>query len=324
MSGRSETGRVIGRRLLQIPLVLIVVSALIFWLIAVVPGNPGRSVLGAYATGEQVAAWNAEHGLDGSTLERYGSWLSGFVRGDWGTSIMLDVPVRGLVIERLENSLLLGVLAFVLMAPVAIALGFYQAQRQGRAADRAITIGSVSLSSMPEFVVGVVLIILFAVTLRWFPIHSEIAAGASAAERLRVMVLPALTIGAASLGYVARMVRAGVIETLASPHYRTAVLKGLPPRRILLRHVARNSLLPTVAVLGVQLTAMLGGVVVVETLFNYPGIGQLILDAVLKKDVFVLEAATLVIAIVSVLVLLATDLAYLALDPRVRFQAEPA
>ncbi|MCW3048293.1 MAG: binding-protein-dependent transport system inner rane component [Solirubrobacterales bacterium] len=324
MRTRSDTRRVVLRRAAQIPFVLLVVSVLVFWLVAVVPGNPGRNALSQYASAAQVAAWNASHGLDGSTLHRYFSWLGDFVSGHWGTSVMLDTPVLGLVLGRLVNSLLLGLLAFVLMTPIAVAVGFYQAHRAGRPSDRALTIAAVSLSSMPEFVVGVGLIIIFSVTIRWFPVHSEIVGGTSWSERLRVMVLPAITVGAASAGYVARMVRAGVIETLASASYRTAVLKGLPRGRILLRHVARNSLLPTVAVLGTQLAAMLGGVVVVETLFNYPGIGQLILDAVLKKDIFVLEAATLVIAIVSIVVLLATDLGYLALDPRVRLRAEPA
>ena len=320
----GETRRIVLRRTAQIPFVLLVVSLLVFWLVAVVPGNPGRNVLGQYATGEQVAAWNAEHGLDGSTLERYWSWLSGFVTGDWGTSIVLDEPVLGLVLNHLVNSLLLGLLAFVLMTPLAIAVGFWQAHRAGHADDRALTIGAVSLSSMPEFVVGVALIVVFSVTLPWFPVHSEIVGDTTLAERLRAMVLPAITVGAASAGYVARMVRTGVIETLTAPAYRTAVLKGLPRRQIAARHVARNSLLPTVAVLGTQLAAMLGGVVVVETLFSYPGIGQLTLDAVMKKDIFVLEAATLVVAVVAILALLVTDLLYLALDPRVRLRAQAA
>jgi peptide/nickel transport system permease protein len=322
--GRSEVRRVVLRRAVQLPFVLLVVSVLVFWLVAVVPGNPGRNVLGQYASPQQVAQWNAAHGLDGSILHRYVSWLGNFVHGEWGTSITLDDPVRGLVLGHLVNSLLLGLLAFALMAPLAIGIGFLQGYRAGRPSDRALTIGAVSLSSMPEFVVGVALIVAFAVTLTWFPVHSEIVAGTTLPERLRAMALPAVTVGAASAGYVARMVRAGVIETLASPSYRTAVLKGLPRRRVLARHVARNSMLPTVAVLGSQLAAMLGGVVVVETLFNYPGIGQLILESVVSKDIFVLEAATLAIAVVSILALLATDLGYLALDPRVRLRAEPA
>lgn len=309
---------------MQAPVVLFIVSILVFWLVAVVPGDPGRNVLGQFASAQQVAQWNADHGLDGSTLERYWHWIGDFVQGKWGTSLALDVPVLNLVMERLVNSLLLALLAFAIMAPLSVLLGFYQAHREGRPADRVATIGSISLSSMPEFVVGVALIILFAVSLHWFPVHSEIPDGATAADRLRVMILPALTIGAASAGYVARMVRAGTIETLASPAYRTAVLKGLPRRTVLVRHVARNSLLPTVAVLGTQLVGMLGGVVVVETLFSYPGIGLLLLDSVQAKDIFVLEAATLTVAIVSIIILLLTDLAYLALDPRVRLGGQRA
>jgi len=320
----DDARRLVLRRVLQVPVVLLIVSALVFLLVDVVPGDPGRNALGTYAAPEQVARWNAEHGFGGSAIDRYLSWLRGLATGDWGMSTMLQEPALDLVLGRLASSLLLGLLAFAMMLPLAVAIGFVQAHRAGRASDRVLTIATVSLSSMPEFVVGVALLIVFAVALGWFPVQSEIVDGTPPVERLRAMVLPAITVGAGSAGYFARIVRAGVIETLASPAYRTAVLKGLPRKRVLTRHVARNSLLPMAAVLGTQLAATAGAMVLAETLFNYRGIGQLLVDATIDKDVIVLEAAAMSIGAVAMLVLLVTDLAYMALDPRVRLRAAAA
>ncbi|MGH1564892.1 ABC transporter permease [Mumia sp. DW29H23] len=316
-TSRRPVGRIVARRLLQVPVVLLIVSAAVFWLVQVVPGDPGRAALGQFATDEQVALWKAENGLDGSTAERYLAWLGGFVTGDWGTSLAYGVPVRGLVAERFLNSVLLGLYAFVIVAVVGIALGLFQAFRQGRRSDRSITVTMVSLSSTPEFAVGTVLLVVFAVFLGWFPVHSGIPEGAGVPARLTVMTLPAITLAAASVGYVARMARAGTIETLEAPHYRTAVLKGLPRRRVLTAHVTRNSLVPSVAVLGNQLAYLVGGSIVVETLFSYPGIGLTIVEAVQKKDLVLLEAAIMLTAVASILVLLVTDLVSMALDPRI-------
>ncbi|MFE5645016.1 ABC transporter permease [Rhodococcus sp. NPDC056516] len=315
-------GRIVLRRLAQAPIVLLIVSAAVFWLVQIVPGDPGRVALGQYATPEQVAQWNADNGLDGSILERYLGWLGGFVTGDWGTSLAYGEPVRELVIERLLNSVFLGVYAFVLTALIGIAVGLWQAFRAGKRSDRALTMSLVSLSSTPEFAVGTLLLVVFAVFLRWFPVHSAIPDDASIAARLTVTTLPALTLAAATVGYVARMVRAGTIETLRAPFYRTAVLKGLPRRRIVSAHVTRNSLVPSVAVLGGQFAYLIGGSAVVETLFSYPGIGLTIVEAAQKKDLILLEGAIMVTALASLLVLLVTDLVYMALDPRIDLSQE--
>ena len=315
--GRRPVGRILSRRLVQAPIVLLIVSAAVFWLVQVVPGDPGRVALGQFATDEQVARWKADNGFAGSTAERYLRWLGDFVTGDWGTSLSYREPVAGLVAERFANSLLLGVYAFVLVAIAGIGLGLVQAFHQGGRRDRLITITVVSLSSIPEFAVGTVLLVVFSVFVHWFPVHSGIPDGAGPAARLTVMTLPAITLAAASVGYVARMARAGTIETLGAPHYRTAVLKGLSRGRVIAAHVTRNSLVPSVAVLGAQLAFLVGGSVVVETLFSYPGIGMTIVEAVQKKDLVLMEASIMVTALGSIVVLLITDLAYLALDPRI-------
>lgn len=314
---RRPVARIIVRRLLQVPVVLFIVSVLVFWLVQIVPGDPGRAALGPYATPEQVARWKAERGLDGSTFDRYVAWLTGFVTGDWGTSLTFAVPVRPLILERLANSVLLGLYAFVLVAAVGICVGVYQAFRHGRRADRAATVWMVSISSVPEFAIGTVLLVVFSVFLGIFPVYSGIPPGATLTDRFMAMTLPAVTLAAASVGYVARMARAGTIETLGAAFYRTAVLKGLRRRRVVGAHVARNSLVPSVAVLGGQLAYLIGGSAVVEALFSYPGIGLAIVEATQRKDLFVLEAGIMVTAAASILVLLVTDLVYMALDPRI-------
>lgn len=312
--------QVIVRRLLLAPIVLLVASVLIFLLVQVVPGDPAQVALGPYATDDQLAIWRQQHGLDGPPLARYWNWLGGVVRGDWGDSVLLGVPVRPLVVGRLGNSLLLGLFAFALVTPIALAAGIWAAMRRGKLADRAVTVGAVALASTPEFVSGVILLIVFAVRLRWFPVNGQVPHGASPGDRLRVMFLPALTVAMGLFGYTTRMARAGTIEVLSSAYYRTAELKGLPRSRIVRRHVLRNALLPTTAVLGTQLAAMLGGLVIAETLFNYPGIGLLLVDAARDKDVTVLAASALTTAAISMLTLLVADVSYGLLDPRIRYR----
>lgn len=309
----------IGYRLVQIPVVLFVVSILVFWLIQVVPGDPGRNALGQYATVEQVRAWNVARGLDGSLLERYLSWLTGFVTGDWGTSLVYGKPVAGLVLERLGNSVLLGSFAFLMLVPLAIGIGAMQARREGSRTDRAVTIGLMSLASVPEFVIGVLLLIVFALVIPVLPVQSGDAVGAGFLPQVRAMTLPAVTLALGSLSVLARMTRTGVIEATGSQYYRTAVIKGVHGPALFGRHVARNALIPTISLLGVYLGALLGGSAVVETLFGYPGLGELLVTATQKKDIFILAAGVMVTGLISLVALLVTDLVFTVVDPRVRF-----
>jgi peptide/nickel transport system permease protein len=308
--------RLIARRLVLIPFVLLAVSIGVFFLVQVVPGSPGRVVLGPYATQQQVDLWQRQHGLDGSVVAGYLRWIGDFVRGQWGTSLTLQVPVRSLVLGRLGNSVLLGLLALIFIAPAAVATGLWQAHHLGGRSDRLITLVEVALSSIPEFVSGVILLILVAVKVHWFPVDSPVAW--TGLDRIRAMVLPATAIALVSFAHVARMARAGTADVLESPYYRTAVLNGVSPPRLLRRHVLQNALIPTTAVLGSQAAYMLGGMVIVETLFNYPGLGQLLVQTAVNKDIFVLEASALAAALVSTLVILITDIAYGLLDPRIR------
>ncbi len=296
---------------------LVLVSMLVFATAEVLPGNVGRTILGRFATSEQVQRLNEELGVYRPIPVRYGEWVAGFVTGDWGESQLLGRPVREVVLDRLGNSLILGAFAILLIVPISIGLGVLAALHYGKILDRAISVSGLSLIALPEFVTGVMLIVLFSVKLGWFPVSSQVPT-ANPFDIVRQLLLPSIPLMFVLFGYVARMARAGTVEALQSNYTRTAVLKGLPRRTVIWRHVLRNSLLPTISVVSVQFGYLVGGLVVVETLFNYPGIGKLVLDAAVGHDLLVLEAAVLVTAILFMVSNLVADLLYGVLNPRVR------
>jgi peptide/nickel transport system permease protein len=322
-SGLSERhGRLLtllAKRLIQIPAVLLVVSILTFWLIQVVPGDPGRSVLGQYATASQVRAWDVSNGLTGSTLGRYLHWLHGFVTGHWGNSFVFSEPARGLVVGHLLNSMLLGIFAFVMMVPFSILLGTIQAYREGRRTDRAITISLMSLSAVPEFVLGVLLLIVFAVWIHIVPVSAGSDATGDIFQRLHAMLVPAIALALSYIAVLTRMVRTGTAGVITAPYYRTAALKGMKTGEIVRRHMLRNALVPTLSLLGLYLGALLGGNAVVETLFNYPGLGALLVNAAEHKDVVLLTDGVMVTGVVALLALLLADVCLILMDPRIRF-----
>ncbi|MCL2394537.1 MAG: ABC transporter permease [Acidimicrobiaceae bacterium] len=308
---------VVRRILLAIP-TLLIVSVLVFCLAQLLPGDVGRQVLGPYASPAQVAAFDRQHGYDRPLVVRYLHWLGGFVSGHWGTSVVQQEGVGHLLVVALGHSLQLSVFALVLYVPISIGLGLLAGFRQGSLIDRTITLGGTVVSSLPDFVVGVVLILVLAVGLGWFPVSALGAVGGNVFTKLHALFLPALTLTLGLVGYVARMTRTGTITTLASPFVRTAVLKGLPWSRVVSAHVLRNSLLPTVTIVGTQIGYLVGGLVITETLYNYPGFGEAMLTAAQGHDVAVLETGTLLLAVISMAAVLATDLFYTALDPRVQ------
>lgn len=296
---------------------LVLVSILVFATAEVLPGNVGRTILGRFATTEQVERLNDELGVNRPVPVRYGEWVSGFATGDWGDSQLLKRPVRELVLDRLGNSLILGAFAILLIVPISIGLGVLAALHYGRTLDRVISVSGLSLIALPEFVSGVMLLVLFSVELGWFPASSQVPS-ANPIDIVRQLLLPSIPLMFVLFGYVARMARAGTVDALQSNYTRTAVLKGLPRRTVIWRHVLRNSLLPTISVVSVQFGYLVGGLVVVETLFNYPGIGKLVLDAAVGHDLLVLEAAVLVTAVLFMVSNLVADLLYAVLNPRVR------
>ncbi len=310
----------LGKRLIQIPLVLFVVSILTFWLIQLVPGDPGRNALGQYATESQVHAWDVSNGLSGPVVARYLHWLTGFFTGNWGTSFVFGAPSRPLVLGHLANSALLALYAFLLLVPVSVILGSVQAYREGRRSDRVITIVLMTLSSVPEFVIGVLLLIVFAVWLKAVPVQSAADATGNLGQRVHAMTLPAVVLAVSYLAVLARMVRTGTAGAITAPFHRTAVLKGLPAGVIVRRHVTRNALIPTLQLLGIYMGGLLGGSAVVETLFNYPGLGALMVIAAERKDAVLLTDGVMVTGVIALLALLCTDVCLILMDPRIRFE----
>jgi peptide/nickel transport system permease protein len=310
--------RLIVRRLILIIPTLFLVSVLVFSIAEVLPGDIGRSILGPFATPAQVKALDHKLGADKPLLTRYVTWLGHFVTGNWGESQILQQSVFPLVMGRLANSLLLAGLALVIIVPLSILLGVLAGLRQDSMLDRTITIVTLSLTVIPEFVSGVILLVVFAVALKWFPVSAAIQPGEGFGSRIYHLILPAVPLMFIELGYIGRMARAGTVEVLSLPYIRTAILKGLPQRRVVVRHVLRNALVPTVTVIGAQIGWLVGGLVVVETLFSYPGLGRLMIDSVTGHDVIVLEGAMMVFAVIYMLSNLAADVMVALLSPRIR------
>jgi peptide/nickel transport system permease protein len=306
------------RRLAALPATLLVISILVFLATEVLPGDVARQILGREASDASVARLRAQLGLDDPVAVRYWHWLSAFLTGDWGTSYTLKVPVRELVLDRLGASLLLAGFAFVLLVPVALGLGLVSGLNHDRPLDRVLSVAGLALGATPEFVTGVILLVVFGVALRWLPVSGQAPPGAGLGVRLEHLVLPAVSLVLLCMGYVARHVRASTVAAVRSPYVRAAQLRGASGWQVLRRHVVRNSTVPATSALGVQAQFLLGGLVAVELLFNYPGLGLLLLNAALDKDLPTLQAAAIVLAVLYLVITLSVDVVYRLLDPRIR------
>ena len=314
----ARFARQAGRRLGLALLTLALLSVVVFAGAQVLPGDVGRMILGPLADPEAVAAINREVGADRPAIETYFTWIGRFLTGDMGRSYTFRAPVAPFVGHALLNSLKLAAVAFVIVVPLSIAAGVYAAMRVGRWQDRAISVVSLSLTVVPEFVSSIALILVLGIWLRWLPISAATRPGTPALEQLRHLILPALPLVIVLFGYIARMARAGTLEALDSDYARTAVLKGLPARTVIFRHVLGNALLPTITVIASQVGYMIGGLVVVESLFRYQGIGSLILNAARGKDFPMLEAGILTVGAIFVASTLIADTLYTVLNPRLR------
>jgi peptide/nickel transport system permease protein len=285
----------------------------------VLPGNPGRLVLGREAPPSAVAKFNHELGMDRPLPVRYADWLGHAVRGDFGANYSDGRPVTDDLVPALKRSLFLALFAFVLCIPFSILAGVIAALKRGRPTDRFITVGGLSLAVIPEFVLGAILVTLLGPAfLNLFPGIAGTLEGASLWTKLDSLFLPALALALVLFGYIARMARAGTMEALDADFTRTATLKGLRRRDIMLRHVLRNGLLPTIAVISTQVGYLFGGIVAIEKLFGYPGIGFLTLTSAQIKNFPMLLACTLVLGVVYFVATLSGDLLMAALNPRVR------
>jgi peptide/nickel transport system permease protein len=300
---------------------LFILSLVIFAMSSILPGDVGRRVLGPFADARAVAALNEELGTDRPLLTQYADWIGGVVTGDFGESQAFRRPVGEVLGPAIKNSARLAVLAFIIVVPLAILGGVLAALHEGTLRDRFITVGGLSATAIPEFVWAVVLIIIFSLGLGLLPSTAQFPEGASIFTQVEYLLLPALCLVFVLFGYIARMARAGTTEALDADYTRTAIIKGLPQRTVLRKHVLRNSLLPTIAVVATQVGYLFGGLVIVEVIFNYNGFGRVMFQAAQQKDFPLLQSAVLIIGCVYLIATLVADILYSVLNPRVRLGA---
>jgi peptide/nickel transport system permease protein len=311
-------GETLAKRAALSLITLWLLSVLVFAGGQLLPGDVARAILGPLADARAVANLDRQLGLDRPLLVQYWDWIIHFAAGNMGESYAYRAPVGPFVLAALEHSLKLGTVAFVLVVPLGIAGGVWSALHAGRPVDRIINLVGLSATVLPEFVTGIVLIMIFGIWLKILPTTANWPPGAALPTQMYYLLLPSLPLVLVLFGYLARMARAGTVEALAADYTRTAVLKGLRRRAVLWRHVLRNALLPTITVTATQLGYLMGGLVVVETLFRYPGIGGLIYAAARDRDFPMLEGGVLTVGLIYTLAGLMADVSHALLNPRLR------
>ncbi len=310
--------RFIARRVVLSLITLWMLATIVFVIANVLPNDVGRTILGPFAPQETVDALNERLGTNDPLIEQYVRSMGNLVTLDFGESFQSGQPVGPLLVAAIGRSAKLAGLALLLTIPIAIAAGIYAARQRDRTADRAIVLLGVTLSSIPEFVIGTFLVVVVGVQLGWLPVLAIVPEGSGVLDQIRILLMPALAMAIVYFGYIARMTRAGTIEVLESDYTRTAVMKGLTTTQTMTRHVLRNALVPTVAVIGVQIGYLFGGIIGVEKIFNYNGMGQLMLFAAQRKDIPVLQAGAIVIGLVYMIATLLADLTIAWMNPRAR------
>jgi peptide/nickel transport system permease protein len=313
------------RRIGAAVLTLIVVSMLIFAATNILPGNAARAVLGQHATPSSVAALERELHLNHPVTERYWTWLTGFVHGDMGVSSAGAVlsgagrdSVSSLIVGPLGNSAILAAVAFIILVPLSLLIGVFSATRVGRKSDTLISLGTLAVISLPEFVTGSLLVAVFAVSFGWLPAVSLVSPGTSVLSNPDILVLPVLTLVAASLAWTVRFVRASVAAALRADYVAAAQLGGVGRWRVLWRYAVRNALAPTVQVIAQTAQWLVGGIVVTETVFGYPGIGQALVGAVTQRDTPVVQSIALILAAFYIATNIVADLIVVLLVPKLR------
>ncbi len=316
--------RLLLRRLLPAVATLLIVSFLTMMLSSLLPGDPARAIAGPEAEQEDVEAVREDLRLDEPVLQRWGAWVNDALHGDLGRSYRTRQPVMEAITERLPVTLQIGGMAIFIALVVAIPLGTLSAYKAGSAVDRGVTGTSFALLSVPSFLMAILLILVFAETLGWLPATGWTRLTNDPVENLRHAILPALALAIGELAVYTRLLRADMIGTLQQDSITMARAKGLPPSRILFRHALRPSSFSLITVVGLQIGAIISGAVLVETLFAVPGVGRLLVDSILQRDLIMVQGIALVVAASFVLVNLAVDLAYMLLDPRIRHGHAPA
>jgi peptide/nickel transport system permease protein len=301
-------------------LTMLVISMLVFLIAEVVPIDPARAALGRWASQQKVDELREKMGLNRPVLVRYIDWITSALRGDFGESIHYRRPVSELIALRLGRSLTLAALGFVFMIPLGLALGCIAGINEGKLLDRIISVTSSVAVSIPPFAGGIFMIVIFALWLDWLPGVSIPDPDASFLESTKKLILPVLTLSLDEIGYLARFTRVTMAEVLESDYIRTAVLKGIPKRKVIWRHALRNALIAPFTAIMLHVNWLIGGVVVVEVLFNYPGLGRLLVDATQRNDIILLEGCTLVLTFVAVSSQVIGDIGIYFMNPRIRFE----
>ena len=309
--------RMLARRLALLALALVVASAVIFAVVDLVPGDPAMFVLGTGARPDTLAALREQLGLDLPWPTRYARWLGGVLTGDLGTSLAYKAPVAGMILDRVQVSLPLALMALALAVAVALPVGMLAASRRGRPAD-ALAMGAAQVGiALPNFWFAMLLVLVFAVKLRWLP-AGGFPGWSDPLAALRALVLPAVALALPQAAILARVLRSALIETLGQDYIRSARAKGLSRAQVLRRHALRNALIPVLTILGMQFSFLLAGAIIIENVFYLPGLGRLIFQAISQRDLVVVQSAVLVLVAAVILVTFLVDLAYAAVDPRLR------
>jgi peptide/nickel transport system permease protein len=311
-------GKLILTRLALALLTLLAVSAFIFWSCEILPGDVAARVLGRYATPEAKQLFRTKLGLDRPAPERYAKWLFHAVQGDLGKAYANDTPVTQVVAPRLRNTLQLALFAFILYVPFSSIMAALAAVYRDRPVDHAISFMTLIGLSLPEFVVGTLLLLTFAVAIRAFPVMSLIDQAPTLGAKIRTLTLPAVTLAIAMGVYAIRMLRDSLIEVLNADYVRMATLKGMSTRRVVFSHALPNALIPALNVTALNLAYLIGGVVIVEQVFAYPGLGTLLVESVFRRDAPVIEASALIVSAIYILANLVADVLGVLLNPRLR------
>ncbi len=310
------------RRLLLLVPVLLLVGVIVFTLMHLTPGDPASIMLGREATEEQKEALRERLGLNEPVPVQFVNWFGNALRLDFGESLFIGKPVTEALLERAEPTGLLALYALTLSVMLAVPAGVFAAVRANSLLDRTLMMLSVSGVAIPSFFLGILLILLFAVVLGWLPSGGYVDIGEDPVQHFKYMALPTIALGFSAAGLLARVVRSTMLDVLNEDYVRTAFAKGLRERPVIVRHAFRNALIPVLTIIGISFASMLGGAVVIETVFNIPGMGRLLVQSVTRRDIPVVQGAVMTVAALEILVMLALDVLYVYVDPRIRYGAE--
>lgn len=313
-------GSYIFKRLISAVPVLLGITIIVFLIMAMIPGDPATAILGSYATPENVEKLNRDLGLDKPLVQRYFIWLGNMLTGDFGRSFSLNRPVLDEVLERFNATLILAGVSFVLCAVLGILAGVVSAARQYGLADKLITFTVLIGISVPSFFLGMMMILLFAVNLRWLPVSGMYAiyGGGDLPDLLYHLIMPALALSAVATGVIARLSRSAMLEVLRQDYIRTARAKGVPERRVIMGHALRAAMVSIIPILGIQAGFVLSGAVYIEIVFQWPGVGRMLVDAILKRDILLVQGGVVLVAACYVMFNIAVDVAQSLLDPRIK------